>query len=69
MSDGFKPAGVAFAAVMAGIAAPAGMVQAADAAVAARQAEADALLAGATQFAAAEPFGEERPAQSDLFDL
>ncbi len=74
MTDGFKPAGVAFAAVVAGIAAPsgvleAGVLQAADAAMAAREAQADALVAGAAQFAAAEPFGEHKPAQSDLFDL
>ena len=69
MTDGFKPAGVAFAAVVAGIAAPAGMLQAADAAMAAREAQVEALVAGAAQFAAAEPLGEVGPAQTDLFDL
>jgi hypothetical protein len=68
MTGTFKPAGAAFAAVVAGIAAPAGLVQAADAAIAEREAQADALVAAAKAYAAAEPLSET-PAQSDLFDL
>ena len=71
MTGTFKPAGVAFAAVMAGIAAPAGILAQADAVMAARDAEADALVAGAMQAGAAEPLGQsdETPAQGNLFDL
>ena len=65
----FKPAGMAVAAVMAGIVAPQGVLQAAEQAMAAREAEADALAAAAMQAGAAEPFGDEAPAQSNLFDL
>ncbi len=67
----FKPAGVAVAAVMAGIVAPQGadVLQAADQAMAAREAEADALAAAAMQAGAAEPFADQAPAQSNLFDL
>lgn len=65
----FKPAGLAVAAVVAGIAAPVGVLQAAEAAMAAREAEADALVAGAMQAGAAEPLGEQTPAQANLFDL
>ncbi|MBL8559861.1 MAG: hypothetical protein JNM47_14150 [Hyphomonadaceae bacterium] len=70
MTGTFKPAGIAVAAVVAGLAAPVGIVQAADAAMAARDAEADALVAGAMSAGAAEPFGDVAPAeQSNLFDL
>lgn len=68
MSDGFKPAGVAFAAVLAGIAAPVDVAQAADAEMAQRAGEAESLRNAAAQFAPAEPFAEA-PAQKDLFDL
>ncbi|MBT9444849.1 MAG: hypothetical protein IV086_04020 [Hyphomonadaceae bacterium] len=70
MTGTFKPVGAAFAAVVAGIAAPAGVLAQADAAMAARDAEADALVAGAMQAGAAEPLGEVAPAtRTDLFDL
>ena len=71
----FKPAGVAVAAVMAGIVAPhgahedAGVLQAAGQAMAAREAEADALAAAAMQAGAAEPFADQAPAQGNPFDL
>ena len=56
MSQTFKPMGAALAAVVAAIPQPATLLQGADAAMAARDAEADALAAGAAQFEAAEPF-------------
>jgi len=65
----FKPVGSAFAAVVAGIAAPVDMVQAADAAMAAREAEAAALAASAMQVGAAEPLADAPAQQGDLFDL
>jgi hypothetical protein len=65
----FKPAGVAVAAVMAGIVAPTGVLQAAEQAMAAREAEADALAAAAMRAGAAEPLGEDAVAQGNLFDL
>jgi len=70
MTGTFKPAGIAVAAVVAGLAAPVGIVQAADAAMAARDAEADALVVGAMSAGVAEPFGDFAPAQQpNLFDL
>lgn len=70
----FRAAGAVFASVMASIPSPANpadaLLKGAEAAAAARAAEADALFASATAMGAAEPFGEA-PAQrqGDLFDL
>jgi hypothetical protein len=78
MSGSFKPAGVVFASVVAGLGAGVGadLMTEADRAAAAREAEADALNASiaraAAQFAPAEPFSAAltpAPEQGDLFDL
>lgn len=72
MSDSFKPAGLIVASIVAGLAAPgAEALEAADAAIAARDAQADALAQAAATFDAAEPFSQgagEGPEQL-AFDL
>jgi hypothetical protein len=64
-----KPVGLTMAALVAAIPVPGSVLDDADQAMAQRQAEADALAAGAAAFEAAEPFAPKPARQGDLFDL